>query len=66
MSSTNIRNENSKSRASKLCMAVHSSTPIRNGEMESNIFIHLGPEIYIINLMLIVHLLREDVMQRIY
>jgi hypothetical protein len=52
MSSTNIRNENSKSRASKLCMAVHSSTPIRNGEMESNIFIHLGPEIYIINLML--------------
>lgn len=52
MSSTNIRNENSKSRASKLYMQVHSSTPIRMGEMESNIFIHLGPEIYITNLML--------------
>lgn len=52
LSSTNIRNENSKSRASKLYMQVNSSTPIRMGEMESNILIHLGPEIYVTNLML--------------
>jgi hypothetical protein len=52
LSSTNIRNENSKSRASKLYMQVHSSTPIRMGEMESNIFIHLGPEVYVTNLLL--------------
>ena len=47
-----IKNENAKSRASKLYMQVHSSTPIRMGEMESNILIHLGPEIYVTNLML--------------
>ena len=52
LSSTNIRNENSKSRASKMYMQVHSSTPIKMGEMESNICLHLGPEIYVTNMML--------------
>ena len=52
LSSTNIRNENAKSRDSKMYMRTHSSTPIKMGEMESNIFTHLGTDIYITNLML--------------
>ena len=52
LSATNIRNENSKSKASKMYIQAHSSTPIKMGEMESNIYIHLSPEIYVTNLML--------------
>ena len=52
LSATNIRNENSKSKASKMYIQAHSATPIKMGEMESNIYIHLSPEIYITNLML--------------
>ena len=52
LSSTNLRGENAKSRASKVFMAVHSSTPIRAGEMESGIYMHLGPETYCTNLLL--------------
>lgn len=52
LSSTNVRNENAKSRDSKMYMRTHSSTPIKMGEMESNILIHLGPEVYVTNLML--------------
>ena len=49
MASTNIRNENSKSRLSKTHNARYPSTPVRvYGEMESStISSHIGPEIFI-------------------
>lgn len=51
LSATNIRGENTKSRASKEYTEVHSSTPIRMGEMETNIGIQLGAEIWATNLL---------------
>lgn len=49
MASTNIRNENSKSRLSKTHNARYPSTPVRvYGEMESSTMSsHIGPEIFI-------------------
>ena len=52
LSATNIRNMNSKSKASKMYIRIHSNTPIRFGEMESNIFKAMGAEIDCINMML--------------
>ena len=52
MSAVNIRNENSKSKASKQFTRVHSSTPIRFGEMEGNIFNSMNAEVYVMMLML--------------
>ena len=52
MSATNIKGLNSKSKAAKMFMRVHSNTPIRNGEMESNIFSIMGMEVQIKQLML--------------
>ena len=52
LSATNVRNENSKSRGNKLGTSAHSSTPIRNGEMEDNILISMSAEIQAMNLML--------------
>ena len=52
LSSTNIRNENAKSRAAKNYRSPIANTPIRWGEMENTIFIHEGPEIVVTNLML--------------
>jgi len=52
LSATNIRNMNSKSKASKMYISIHSNTPIRFGEMEGNIFNTMGAEIYVMNLML--------------
>ena len=48
LASTNIRNENSKSRLAKTHNAKHASTPVRiYGEMESSaISSHIGPEIF--------------------
>ena len=49
LASTNIRNENSKSKLSKTHNAKYSSTPVRvYGEMESSTMSsHIGPEIFI-------------------
>lgn len=52
LSATNIRNMNSKSKASKMYIRAHSNTPIRFGEMEGNIFQAMGAEINVINMML--------------
>ena len=52
LSSTNIRNENSRSKANKAYKALYTKTPIKFGEMESGNLTHLGIEEVIINLML--------------
>lgn len=52
LSATNIRNMNSKSKASKMYIRIHSNTPIRFGEMEGNIFKAMGAEIDCTNMML--------------
>lgn len=44
LSSTNIRNENTRNKANKNYKALHTSTPIRFGEMETEDFIHIGAE----------------------
>lgn len=52
LSATNIRNMNSKSKASKMYIRIHSNTPIRFGEMEGNILKAMGAEIDCINMMI--------------
>lgn len=52
LSSTNIRNENSRSKANKNYKALYTKTPIKFGEMETGDMSHLGMEAVIINLML--------------
>ena len=52
MSATNIRCLNSKSKAAKMYIRVHSNTPIRFGEMENSIFMLMGAEVQIRNLMI--------------
>lgn len=52
LSSTNIRNENSRSKANKSYKALYTKTPIKFGEMESGNLSHIGVEEVIINLML--------------
>lgn len=52
LSSTNIRNENSRSKANKAYKALYTKTPIRFGEMESGNLSHAGIEEVVINLML--------------
>lgn len=52
LSATNIRNMNSKSKASKMYIRVHSNTPIRFGEMEGNILKCMGAEIDCTNMMI--------------
>ena len=44
LSSTNIRNENAKSKANREYKSLYSHTPIRAGDMEINSFNHIGPE----------------------
>ena len=44
LSSTNIRNENAKSKANREYRTLYSHTPIRAGDMEINSFNHVGPE----------------------
>lgn len=51
LSSTNLVNENTKSKASKNYMAVAPNTPIRFGEMESEDMRHMGTEVVVQNLM---------------
>ena len=52
LSSTNIRNENSRSKANKNYKALKQSTPIRFGDMETGDFGHLGMEYVITTLMI--------------
>lgn len=52
LSATNIRNENTKSKAKKDSRVIYSNTPIRFGSMETNNFNHLGAEIVIANMMI--------------
>lgn len=52
LSSTNIRNENTKNKANKNYKALHTNTPIRFGEMETEDFMHMGAEYVISNLMI--------------
>lgn len=52
LSSTNITNENAKSKASKNYREPHSNTPIKFGYMESGDMNHMGAEFVVINLML--------------
>lgn len=44
LSATNIRNENTKSKANREYKSLYSHTPIRFGEMECNSFDHIGSE----------------------
>lgn len=52
LSATNIRNENSRSKASKSYRAYYAKTPIKFGEMESGDMGHLGMEVVVTNLMI--------------
>jgi len=52
LSSTNIRNENSRSKANKSYKSLYTKTPIKFGEMETGDMGHLGMEVVIVNLML--------------
>lgn len=51
LSSTNLTNENTKSKASKNYMAVCPNTPIRFGEMETEDERHMGTEVVVHNMM---------------
>lgn len=52
MSATNVRCLNSKSKAAKMFIRTHSNTPIRFGEMEYSIFMLMGAEVAVKNLMI--------------
>ena len=52
LSATNIRNENIKSKAKKESRILYPNTPIRFGNMETNNFMHLGPDVVITNMMI--------------
>lgn len=52
LSATNIRNENTKSRAKKDFRELYPNTPIRFGNMETNNMVHAGPEIVVSNMMI--------------
>lgn len=52
LSATNIRNENTKSRANREYKELYSNTPIRFGNMESNDMNHIGSEHVVTNLLI--------------
>lgn len=52
LSSTNIKDENSRSKANKSYRSLYPKTPIKFGEMETGHMFHLGAEQVIISLML--------------
>lgn len=52
LSATNLRNENTKSKASRNYRDFYSNTPIRFGNMESNNMNHMGSEHVVVNLMI--------------
>ena len=52
LSPTNIKNENSRSKASKNYRELYPNTPIKFGPMESGEMNHLGSDVVIVNLMI--------------
>lgn len=52
LSATNIRNENTKSRAKKDFRELYPNTPIRFGNMETNNMDHIGADVVIANMMI--------------
>ena len=52
LSSTNLRNENTRNKANKNYKALHTSTPIKFGEMETEDLIHIGAESVVNTLMI--------------
>ena len=52
LSATNIRNENTKSKAKKDFKELYPNTPIRFGNMETNNMNHIGPDAVIANMMI--------------
>lgn len=52
LSATNIRNENTKSKAARDYRELYSNTPIRFGNMETNDFNHLGAGYVVVNLLI--------------
>ena len=52
LSSTNIKNVNTRNKANKSYRSLHPNTPIRFGEMESSDFMHMGADYVISNLMI--------------
>ena len=52
LSATNIRNENTKSRARKDFRELYPNTPIRFGNMETNNMDHIGADVVIANMMI--------------
>jgi DNA-directed RNA polymerase beta subunit len=52
LSATNIRNENTKSKAKKDFKELYPNTPIRFGNMETNNMNHIGADAVIINMMI--------------
>lgn len=52
LSSTNIRNENTKSRVKKDFRELYPNTPIRFGNMETNNMNHIGADAVIANMMI--------------
>lgn len=52
LSATNVKNENTKSKASKNHTALYNNTPVRFGEMESADFAHVGME-YVLSMMMV-------------
>ena len=52
LSATNIKNENTKSKANRDYRELYSNTPIRFGNMESNDLAHLGSGYVIVNLLI--------------
>lgn len=52
LSSTNLRGENSRTKAASLYKGIHTKTPIRFGDMETMGSAHLGMDVVVIMLML--------------
>ena len=52
LSATNIRNENTKSKAARDYRELYSNTPVRFGNMETNDFNHLGAGYVVVNLLI--------------
>jgi hypothetical protein len=52
LSSTNIKNQNTRSKANKNYKSLHANTPIQFGDMETADFQHIGMEYVITNLMI--------------
>lgn len=53
LSSTNIRGENSKSKDMKMFLEPVATTPQKVGDMEGQIFLHMGAEVYIQDMLMV-------------